>query len=293
MSNMNPNVMTEETAMPSPKTKNANGKGKIVVFHLLQLILTICYTALIAFSLKNSLEFLQGDFSSLGLTEILVLAVAAWLLLNGAFVIVRLAWHGKPILDVIRCIVSILIGALATYVAFSSAESWIFAIAAVAVAGLQLVLAFTLYKKKRSAINTEDDEPIVLSEAQIAEGFYSEMYAEAYPYEGGPVNGVVMAEEATPSFLAKGAHVNTAGYDFYNCKSFDPFIASLDNDERNEFTDLFIMRFKGDMPEIPSYEVGGNNSEFFHLIFIYLGKYRDRISSKLLSKIYQFSNKLN
>ena len=291
MSNMNPNVMTEETAMPSPETKNANGKGKIVVFHLLQLILTICYTALIAFSLKDSLSVLQGGIS-MGLTTIFMLALAAWLLFNTAFVIVRLAWSEKPILDVIRCILAVLAAAVATYVAFSKAESWIFALAAVAIAGLQLVLAFTLYKKARS-VETEETEQVVLSEAQVADGFYTETYAEAYPYEGGPVNGVVMAEEATPSFLAKGPHVNTAGYDFYNCKSFDPFIASLDNDERNEFTDLFIMRFKGDMPEIPSYEVGGNNAEFFHLIFIYLGKYRDRISSKLLNKIYQFANKLS
>ena len=84
----------------------------------------------------------------------------------------------------------------------------------------------------------------------------------------------------------------TAGYDFYNCKSFDPFIASLDQEERNAFTEIFILKFKGTMPELPDYVVGGDNKEFFRKIFIYLGQYRDRIPMNLLVKMYQFSMKI-
>ena len=150
--------------------------------------------------------------------------------------------------------------------------------------------------KKNSEVNNEAVAPETAQNTQPqqdANGFRTEAYAEAYPYEGGPIAGVVMAQEVNPSFLPHGPHVNTAGYDFYNCKSFDPFIASLDTAERNEFTELFILRYKGDMPEIPSYVVGEKNPEFFHAIFIYLGKYRDRISSNLLSKIYQYSIKIS
>ncbi len=272
--------------------------GKVAVFYLLQLILTAGYTALIAIVVMQNGASLTAEFASVELMGLLLLGAAAWLLINGALAIVRFAWEGKVALDIVRCILALIVGAVATFAAFSLSGTWIFAFMAIAIAGLQLALAFVFYQKIRSEKeeNEEDEEEYeqpVLSEAQVAEGYYTETYAEAYAYEGGPVNGVVMAEEATPSFLPNGPHVNTAGYDFYNCKSFDPFIASLDNDERNEFTDLFILRFRGDMPEIPSYEVGGNNAEFFHLIFIYLGKYRDRMSSKLLNKIYQFSNKLN
>jgi hypothetical protein len=124
------------------------------------------------------------------------------------------------------------------------------------------------------------------------DGFVLEEYAEAYPYEGGPVAGVLMAEEVNPSFIPQPPHVNTAGYDFYNSKSFDPFIATLDMAERNEFTELFILKFKGTMPELPDYEVGGDNREFFRKIFIYLGQYRDRMSQSLLAKMYQFSMKI-
>ncbi len=125
-------------------------------------------------------------------------------------------------------------------------------------------------------------------------GFKVEEYAEAVPYEGGPVAGVEMAEEVNPTFSAYtgNGRVETAGYDYYNSKSFDPFIATLDAEERNQFTELFILKYKGVMPEIPDYQVGGDNKEFFRLIFIYLGQYRDRIPSGLLNKIYNFSVRL-
>ena len=128
---------------------------------------------------------------------------------------------------------------------------------------------------------------------ELNKTFMIEEYAEAYPYEGGPVAGVQMAEEVNPTFRPLTPHVNTAGYDFYNSKSFDPFIATLNTDERNQFTELFILKFKGTMPELPDYEVGGDNREFFRKIFIYLGQYRDRIPSGLLGKIYQYSIKLS
>lgn len=116
-----------------------------------------------------------------------------------------------------------------------------------------------------------------------------EEYAEAYSYEGGPVAGVELAEEVNPAF----GGVNTNGYDFYNCQSFDPFIASLNQEERNQFTELFILRYKGVMPEIPDYVVGGDNREFFRMIFIYLGQYRERIPNGLLNKIYIYSTKIS
>jgi hypothetical protein len=46
------------------------------------------------------------------------------------------------------------------------------------------------------------------------------------------------------------------------------------------------------MPELPDYEVGGDNKEFFRKLFIYLGQYRDRMSQTLLMKMYQYSMKI-
>ena len=139
----------------------------------------------------------------------------------------------------------------------------------------------------------EEYEEEEYEEEDPLEDFRMEEYAEAYAYEGGPVDGVEMAEEVNPTFEEVDTPVNTAGYDFYNCQSFDPFIATLNTEERNQFTELFILKYRGVMPEIPDYVVGGDNREFFRKIFIYLGQYRERIPSGLLTKMYQFSVKLS
>jgi hypothetical protein len=139
--------------------------------------------------------------------------------------------------------------------------------------------------------NVIDEVPV--KRPASLDGFRVEEYAEAYAYEGGPVDGVEMAEEVNPTFEEVNTPVNTAGYDFYNCQSFDPFIATLNVEERNQFTELSILKYRGVMPEIPDYVVGGDNREFFCKIFIYLGQYRERIPNGLLTKMYQFSVKLS
>lgn len=71
----------------------------------------------------------------------------------------------------------------------------------------------------------------------------------------------------------------------------DAFIATLSKEEKYEFADLYILKSKGNMAGIPAYEVGAENKEFFSKIFIYLSKYREKISSPLLAKIYDYSQK--
>lgn len=148
-------------------------------------------------------------------------------------------------------------------------------------------------RRNKKAKTAEVPAPVVAQPA--VQEFVREEYAEAMPYEGGPVEGVAVAEEVNPTFIpsSEPPQVQTAGYDFYNCKSFDPFIATLDTAQRNQFTEIFILKYSGTMPEIPDYEVGGDNKEFFRKLFIYLGQYRDRIPDGLLAKIYQFAIKLN
>lgn len=133
--------------------------------------------------------------------------------------------------------------------------------------------------------------------------FEREEYVEVIPYDGGPVAGVRMAKEVVgspienPNVQVVKAAGYTAprtremGYDFYN-RSFDPFISGLSPQERAEFVDLYIIKCRGDMPEIPDYEVGGKNKEFFDKVFICLGQYREKIPSGLLSKMYDHSMKL-
>ena len=95
---------------------------------------------------------------------------------------------------------------------------------------------------------------------------------------------------ATPyaNAAATPAPSATASYDYYNTRSFDPFIASLNEKEREQFTDLFILKYQGVMKNLPDYVVGGDNDEFFRKVFIYLGQYRERIPDNLLAKMYKF-----
>ena len=69
----------------------------------------------------------------------------------------------------------------------------------------------------------------------------------------------------------------------------DAFIATLSKAEKYEFADLYILKTKGNLGAIPTYEVGAENKAFFKKIFIYLSQYREKISSELLAKIYDYS----
>ncbi len=73
---------------------------------------------------------------------------------------------------------------------------------------------------------------------------------------------------------------------------YDPFIKTLNVQERNEFGDLFIANIYGLRSYLPTYVIGGDNKAFFDRVFIYLGCYRNYISQELLEKIYLYVSKL-
>ncbi len=295
---------------------------------LLQFSLTLAYSILACLSLGSLLN-------NSGFIGVLVILLTALVIANFCFECIRLQNEGNLMIDRTRFLGEV--GAAAvlfilTLIAKESSISGIlFALLAIGFALGQVELVGRKirsdrrkdrYRRPMMAERENEDafapadampvppfarpmpmpSPIAASVTPTADlnGFHVEEYAEACPYEGGPINGVQMAEEVNPTFTpnptpAEGVpgQVYTAGYDFYNSKSFDPFIATLDTEERNQFTELFILKYKGVMPEIPDYEVGGDNKEFFRKIFIYLGQYRDRIPSGLLAKIYNFSVKIS
>lgn len=72
--------------------------------------------------------------------------------------------------------------------------------------------------------------------------------------------------------------------------TYDPFINSLTEEEKNEFGDLFISKKYGTSAYLPTYVIGGDNKDFFLKVFIYLGKFRTLISDSLLNKLYVYVN---
>lgn len=273
------------------------GKGKKAFASLIQLLFTLVFVAATVMAFNGYAEQITTSVEGFGLTfdfTVQIVFAAIWVItLLGT---VRLLAKKGLALDLIRYIVELLIGAVLCYVAFtaSAADNMLLIYAGVAagVSLLQIIICACQMKSGKPKKEAEEIAPVEQPAPAPAPEYTVEEYAEALPYEGGPVEGVEIAQEVNPTFEEnpiEPVKVNTAGYDFYNSKSFDPFIAILNNEERNQFTELFILKYKGVMPEIPDYQVGGNNKEFFRKLFIYLGQYRDRIPDGLLSKIYQFA----
>ena len=259
--------------------------GKKALFHLMEAVLSVAFSVLLISAIAKSNALVAKDADSL--EKILVLVGTAVMYVSALISIGRITREGGIVFDLIRYIIVVISALLVV----AKASDPLFGIFAAIVVVVQIVLLITQLSKQPAPVEPEViEKEVIVKEEPI--GFETEEFVEAYPYEGGPVAGVLLAEEVNPSFLPHEPHVTTAGYDFYNCKSFDPFIATLDAAERNEFTELFILKFKGTMPELPDYVVGGDNKEFFRKMFIYLGQYRDRMSQELLMKIYQFSMKI-
>ncbi len=265
-----------------------NGKKAWVNF--LQCLLTVA-AATVAIIAVNKFE---APFTTAlgGIAKTLALVIAIVFIVDVAIGGIRMQTKKGLTVDMIRYILQMVIGLALCYAAIAGKAEGntflLFAIVAAVISLVQIIIcAIQIKCSKEKVVEEVVEEP-----APVVEEFVREEFAEALPYEGGPVEGVQIAEEVNPTFIAPPPQVQTAGYDFYNCKSFDPFIAILNTEERNQFTELFILKFKGVMPEIPEYVVGGDNKEFFRKLFIYLGQYRDRIPDGLLSKIYQFAIKM-
>ncbi len=311
-------------------------KKLAIVNTLYWLLSAVVTAALLAMLLKDQLSLANGldIFKAVDLYDIVFYALVGVAVVNLFIASIRVATKRGLIPDLIRyCLLLLVTGVLLFFQIKMSNDSFAFicSIVAVAVCVVQIVVAsihIAFAKKAKKAKKAKDAQPEApVSEAdtdeivdtmdmdadvyahikafppvaapqEVAEETYLvEQCAEAVPYEGGPVDGVEMAEAVTEDVQETPAPtaaptVDTADYDYYNSKSFDPFIANLSREERNQFTELFILRCKGTMSEIPEYTVGANNKEFFRKIFIYLGQYRDRIPDNLLSKIYEFSLKI-
>lgn len=104
-----------------------------------------------------------------------------------------------------------------------------------------------------------------------------------------PAPAPVAAVEAAPASVSPAAPAPAPQPEAYGTYVYDTFFTSLPAQEKNEFGDLFIGKKYGDFG-LPTYNIGEDNSEFFHKFFIYLSKIRPHISSELLGKVYDYIN---
>lgn len=288
--------------------------GKKAWMSFLQFILSLAVSCIIIFAFETDTRTFEKGIKAFGIKpyQIIILSVVALCLLNAMCGYIRVQLRKGLPFDFIRYFLQMGIAGVASYMELAHNKGGklfvILTIVATGVSLVQIVLCIiqaVCAKKAKKKAEAVEETPVEVVEEAPVEEYVKEEQVEAVPYEGGPVAGVATAEvvEEEPVEEAKEEakeepveekkeDAQTAGYDFYNTRSFDPFIATLNDTERGEFTDLFVLRCKGDMPEIPTYVVGEPKKDFFRKIFVYLGKYRDLISDELLSKIYQFSLKL-
>ena len=191
--------------------------------------------------------------------------------------------------ELVRYSIQLLCALAACYVGYAAkinaGDYLLYCVIAAAVAALQIILVTVQLVNRGKKLAAE------AAEAAIAD-FETEEYVEAYAYEGGPVAGVEIAEEVNPTEASTTADGKPNLASLVG-NGFDAFMFTLNETEKEEFIDLYILRCKVNMPEIPAYVVGGDNKEFFNKVFIYLGQYREKISSGLLAKMYKFSMKLS
>lgn len=293
-------------------------KGGKAFGNFVQFVVTLGVTAVMLGSfVKYPNEFNAGveKLPSFLTLKIVGLTLMGFMAITTLFAALRMRWKKGLRFDMFRLVLQFILAVVVCYIAIATPEKsnkfLIVAVAAAVVTLVQIIVTGVLIKKSKpakAAVAEETAVPETAEETSENEEFVVEEFAEAIPYEGGPVGGVELAEvaeeqpvaedEPAPAIVSEtveaetettAPQVQTAGYDFYNSRSFDPFIATLSNDERNQFTELFIVRYKGVMPEIPDYQVGGDNKTFFKKVFIYLGQYRDRIPNGLLAKMYEFA----
>lgn len=70
----------------------------------------------------------------------------------------------------------------------------------------------------------------------------------------------------------------------------DDFIRTLTNEQKVEFSKVFLERQCGNLSFIPDYSVGGKNDRFFNSVFIHFARFRNIVSDELINKMYEYGN---
>ncbi len=264
--------------------------GKAVIMNTVQLFLSLAFTAalVLAFAWKfdmvdlnleaNKILYKSGEDAFR--YEFVLLGIAGWAIVNLIMSACRFMSKKGLVGDIVRYVFNVIValGFGAFYFLFEAeVKSYLlFSIIAASIALVQVVLACIRLAKNKKAATVATAVPVQESAPEVC----------ACKYEGSPVAGVAMAESTGE--LSPEDKISKADAE----KGLDAFMLTLTQSERTEFIDLYILQCKGAMPEIPAYKIGENNKDFFNKVFIYLGRYRNKVSNGLMAKIYDYAVKL-
>ncbi len=270
--------------------------GNVAWLNALQIVFSTLVCAATMLAVVYDGHILSGIMHSGKLVyEILLLAILALALCNLLITVLRAMTKKGLVFDLCRYIVMLVaavVGCCLNYIMKLDSKAFtLFMIIAGAVSLVQIVIISIQLRcrcQKTRPQKVKAPKPVKVREERLAR-----------PYEGAPVpvdmakeRPVVAAQPVTVT-TAKVAPSVTEVEPSQIGNKFDPFMMTLTSEEKTQFVDLYILKCNGPMPEIPAYNVGEDNRQFFNKAFIYLGQYREKIPDGLLAKMYQFSLKIN
>lgn len=270
-------------------------EGKKIFMVILEYILTFAFTVALLWAVASDTDAVKLMFKTEHgrIVRIVIFALLSVAVVNFLIAKIRIQLRRGLPFDLFRFVLQMLLALGLIYIhAWSKVPDdklQLYATIAAGIALLQIVFAtaqivYNVKQKNKPAGSVEMVDGALVEGAVDASNMKdvaTQQYAEAVLYEGGPIAGVELATELCPNAPAP------------EVESYDAFIITLNEEEKSQFTDLFILKVCGPLAGIPDYKVGEANKDFFRKIFIYLGQNREKIPNGLLSKIYQHSVKLS
>ncbi len=259
-----------------------------------QFLLTVVVSGFLLFAIADDGVSVIGPAMDSSSYSVILTGIALFAVAH--LVVASFCAMFKPqlIFDIVRFTLQLVVVVVALIMCFvlklGFSTFLLYTVFAAVVAAIQLVLAANkLVRREKKEIQEQVDKDLAT--------YDTVQFIETYDYDGGPVAGVLRAREVHPTLAAIDAVKDPEGKARETVATllgngFDPFLITLDTKQKEEFIDLYVLRCKGLMPEIPGYVVGGDNKEFFTCVFIYLGQYRQKIPADLLEKMYNFSMKI-
>lgn len=256
--------------------------GKSLSFiNIIRLLLTLSFSAclFIAFTFDHAL--IRNILSQSIYHEIALFAAIGLTLLNAILESIRASQHHAFLFDIINALIELIASIVLIFLSLTFEKTDIMLLVLSNIAAVISIALLTLSffdPKVRPAKKEEEVQPV------IAEPVEPEFVPVA-TQQPAPV----VEETPTPTFDIKPmSPIAETVEDFFDGKPVDGFIKSLTVEERNQFAELYVIKAKNRMPEIPAYQVYGDNRNFFEMVFVTLGDYRDQIQTGLLSKMYRY-----
>ncbi len=250
----------------------ANLGKKLCILNSVRFFLVLAFTVCLLLAITFDYDLVRKLLAEASFYKIAIIIAIALTLVNVIFASVRASAKKAFVFDFINAAVQLVVAVALIALSVSSPVTdvalLILSSIAAVISLVLLVLAFVGVKFAKQKNKAESISEITESEQPAPE----------------ETPATQPAPEETP---ATACEPETAvEEDFFAGKQIDTFIATLSVSERNQFAAMYLLKQEGVMPEIPAYQIGGDNKLFFEMVFITLGDYRDEIPDGLLSKMY-------